>query len=59
VTTQVLAEGVDDWLLLFQVDTDDNTKMTWGDVGMLYFWIRRQDLKRRRFDRVWVILEGH
>ncbi len=39
------------WLLLAQVDSDDNANMMWGDVGMLYWLIRPEDLTARRFDR--------
>jgi len=39
-----LAPGSKDWLLLMQVDTDETAGMMWGDCGMLYFWLRIQDL---------------
>jgi uncharacterized protein YwqG len=52
-----LEEGKTDWLLLLQLDSDDDAKMMWGDVGMLYFWIRKQDLERRDFSNVWMILQ--
>jgi uncharacterized protein YwqG len=29
----------------------------WGDSGTIYYWIRRQDLHRARFDRAWMILQ--
>ena len=29
----------------------------WGDVGRLYFWIRDADLRARRFDATWLILQ--
>jgi uncharacterized protein YwqG len=29
----------------------------WGDCGMLYFWIRRDDLARRDFSGAWVVLQ--
>lgn len=47
-----------DWILLFQFDSDENAGMMWGDVGMLYFMIRKQDLAARHFDRVWMILQS-
>lgn len=54
-----LQAGAADWRLLWQVDTDeDGLGWMWGDMGMLYFWIRSQDLAACRFDRVWVILQG-
>ena len=52
-----LAKGVDDWMLLFQVDTDDKARMMWGDVGRLYFWIKRSDLAKREFSKVWMVLQ--
>ncbi|MEW2143316.1 YwqG family protein [Micromonospora vinacea] len=39
------------WVLLAQFDSDDNATMMWGDVGMLYWLIRPDDLAARRFDR--------
>jgi uncharacterized protein YwqG len=46
-----------DWRLLLQVDTDETARMMWGDAGRLYFWIRDQDLRARRFDKAWMILQ--
>ncbi|WP_433089009.1 DUF1963 domain-containing protein [Dactylosporangium sp. CA-052675] len=55
----VLRAGAAEWRLLWQVDTDeDGLGWMWGDMGMLYFWIRDEDLAAARFDRVWVILQG-
>lgn len=53
----VLEPGADDWLLLLQLDSDDEARIMWGDLGMLYFWIRRDDLQNRRFDKVWMTLQ--
>src|SRR5204863_9110088 len=46
-----------DWKLLLQLDTDDDAGMMWGDVGRLYFWIRKDDLQKWAFDKVWMILQ--
>ena len=46
-----------DWMLLFQLDSEPAPDMCWGDVGRLYFWIKKQDFENRRFDRVWQILQ--
>lgn len=54
---RALESGADDWELLLQLDSDDSAEIMWGDVGMLYFWIRRQDLAARRFARVWMTLQ--
>lgn len=40
-----------EWKLLFQLDSDDEAGMMWGDVGMLYFLVRESDLRDWRFDR--------
>ena len=44
-----------DWMLLLQIDTDEGAGMMWGDMGRLYVWMRRDDLRVSRFDRVWMI----
>ncbi len=46
-----------EWVLLLQLDSDPSANLMWGDSGMLYFWIPRQDLRDRKFDRVWAILQ--
>jgi uncharacterized protein YwqG len=52
-----LEGGAAEWMLLLQVDTDDEAGWMWGDCGTLYYWIRRPDLLAGRFDRVWMIFE--
>lgn len=53
-----LEPGAADWRLLFQLGTDeDGLRVMWGDMGKLYFWIRRQDLEARRFEATWTILQ--
>jgi uncharacterized protein YwqG len=55
-----LAQGGNDWMLLLQLDTDDNGPgWSWGDGGCLSFWIRRRNLAARRFEDVWAILQSH
>lgn len=56
---KALESGADDWTLLLQLDSDDTAGFMWGDVGMLYYWIRKQDLAENRFDRVWMTLQCH
>jgi len=43
------------WLLLVQIGSDDKGDMMWGDSGQVYVWIRRDDLKARRFENAWLI----
>lgn len=57
---KALESGKDDWVLLFQIDSEEeNAGMMWGDVGKLYYWIRRQDLKDKKFDQSWFCLQCH
>jgi uncharacterized protein YwqG len=52
-----LEKNKDSWRLLLQIDSDDEAEMMWGDCGRLYFWIKEDDLKSRRFDKAWMILQ--
>lgn len=40
------------WLLLMQIDTDDNPGWGWGDGGKLYFHIHERDLAEHNFSNV-------
>ena len=53
------APSVQDWLLLFQLDTvaSGDFELMFGDCGRIYFYIRREDLLARRFDRAWLVLQ--
>ena len=46
-----------EWRLLWQLDTDDEAGFMWGDAGRLYLLARDEDLKARRFDRAWLVLQ--
>ncbi len=52
-----LENGAGDWMLLLQIDSDDNPGWMWGDCGRLYFWITKADLAAAAFDRVWMVLQ--
>jgi len=53
-----LEAGSKDWTLLFQLDTEEEkAEMMWGDGGKLYFWIRKEDLKAKNFDKSWLVLQ--
>jgi hypothetical protein len=52
-----LAPATAEWRLLLQLASDDDAGMMWGDVGILYFWIRERDLAARDFSRVWMIMQ--
>ena len=38
--------------LLFQLASDENAGMCWGDGGFVYFWIGPKDLARQKFEKV-------
>ena len=48
------------WILLFQMDTleSDDYELMFGDSGHIYFWIKKEDLKNKNFDNVWLILQS-
>jgi len=52
-----LQKHANDWVLLMQIDSDDDASMMWGDTGILYFWIKKSDLKNEIFDHVWMVLQ--
>lgn len=52
-----LEAGASDWSLLLQLDSDDDLEMMWGDMGMLYFWIRESSLQSKQFNEVCTILQ--
>jgi uncharacterized protein YwqG len=52
-----LEKNSDDWILLLQLDSDEKAGLLWSDVGMLYYWIRKQDLAARNFDEVWMTMQ--
>ncbi len=50
--------AAEDWTLLLQIDSHyEQNGWMWGDGGMLYFGIRREDLAVHRFDRVWLMMQ--
>lgn len=52
-----LKVGADEWRMLLQLDTDDDTGWMWGDVGTLYFWVRESDAKAGDFSKVWMVFQ--
>ncbi len=54
-----LRQGADDWRLLFQFDSDQDVGVSWADRGMIYFWIREDEAKKRDFSNCWVIVEPY
>ncbi len=54
---QALEAGAAEWRLLLQCDSDEIFGTCWGDLGILYFWIREEDAQAKRFDKTWLILQ--
>lgn len=52
-----LEAGAHKWQLLFQLDSEEDLGMFWGDIGRLYFWIPQDALKARNFNQAWLILQ--
>lgn len=53
-----LRKAAAEWQLLLQVASseEDDARM-FGDCGNLYFYIKKDDLAARRFDKVWLVLQ--
>jgi len=45
------------WRLLLQISSIDAAGIMWGDEGNLYVWARASDIKQRRFEDAWTILQ--
>lgn len=56
---KAIMRGKQDWMLLLQLDSDEELGAMWGDLGRLYFWIRREDFAAGNFDDVWCFLQSH
>lgn len=54
-----ILEWAGDWTLLLQLGTiaADGFEWMFGDCGLLYYYIRKEDLAARRFDRIWFSLQ--
>ncbi len=51
-----IAADTKSWTLLAQFGTLSDEIM-FGDCGCIYFYIRKEDLEAKRFDRVWLCLQ--
>ena len=54
-----IRRGAGEWTLLLQLTTlqKGDWEWMWGDCGMLYFYIRKEDLAARRFENAWFALQ--
>ncbi len=56
-TTAHIRQQASEWTLLLQLASDEKRFVMWGDSGLIYLWIRTDDLRARRFDRAHLILQ--
>jgi uncharacterized protein YwqG len=56
---KALEAGAKDWQLLLQIDSDDDLDMMWGDLGMLYLWVRASEAREGDFSGSWVVMQCH
>ncbi|WP_444894994.1 YwqG family protein [Microbulbifer sp. SSSA005] len=54
---KLLREQENDWRLLFQFDSDDDIEIMWGDLGMLYFWVKESEARNANFSNAWLVLQ--
>jgi uncharacterized protein DUF1963 len=52
-----LEQGIADWRLLLQLDSDDSAHFTWSGAGSLYFFVRESQARAGDFKDVWVVLQ--
>lgn len=60
-----LLTGIDEWRLLLQIDSTKGYSgefgvaggMCWADGGIIYLWMREQDLMARKFENAWLTLQ--
>lgn len=54
-----IKENAKDWILLMQISELEigDYGLYFGDSGKIYFNIRKEDLKNKNFDNVWLILQ--
>ena len=56
-TAEELSRGADEWVLLLQLDTDDDLDIMWGDAGTLYYWVKKEAARAGDFSNAWLILQ--
>ena len=56
---EAIQSSSENWLLLFQLDSveNDGFELMFSDCGRIYYYIRKEDLAAKRFDRVWLVLQ--
>ncbi len=44
----------DDWLVLLQMDGDDEINWMWGDAGAMFYLMHHDDLAASEWDKCWL-----
>lgn len=59
VIEQAEQTSLEQWQLLFQLDTVENDTfcLMFGDCGRIYYYIKTEDLKQKRFENHWLVLQ--
>jgi len=47
-----------EWIVLWQLESDERSGLCWGDCGTLYLLVRRSDLAAHRFDQVRCVVQS-
>ena len=52
-----LRQNIGEWTLPLQIGSNDENEMMWCDYGKIYLWIRKSDLREKKFDKSWLVLQ--
>lgn len=55
---EAILNTIPTWQCVLQIVTNDDLGMNWGDEGIIFLWMKEEDLRQRAFDKSWVILEN-
>lgn len=57
--TEEMKKAAKEWVLLFQLDSFDNDDcgLMFGDDGRIYWYIKKDDLANKRFDKAHLVLQ--
>jgi len=46
-------------VLLCQISSfdEDGAELMFGDCGLIYFSIKKEDLEKKNFDNIWLVLQ--
>ena len=55
-----VSNEIDDWMLLCQFDSfnREDFELIFGEMGRLYYYIKKSDLKKLDFDHIWAVLQS-